>query len=55
MCGLTGVSWVLQRLVLQGCIDWNRSGWIIQNVSWQPFFPFCSDAHLLLETLTTDM
>lgn len=33
MCGVTGVSWVLQRLVLRGYIDWNRSGWILQNVS----------------------
>ena len=39
MFGLTGVSWGLQRLVQQGCIDWNRSGWIIQNVSRRPSLP----------------
>lgn len=33
MCAITGVSWVLQRLVFAGYIDWDRSGWIIQNVS----------------------
>ncbi|KAI0134687.1 MBOAT family protein [Xylariales sp. AK1849] len=37
MCGLTGFGWVLQKLVLTGWVDWNRSGWIIQNV-WQTAF-----------------
>ncbi|KAJ9156711.1 O-acyltransferase [Pleurostoma richardsiae] len=37
MCGLTGVSWVLQRLIYKGYIDWDRSGWILQNI-WQTFF-----------------
>lgn len=32
MCGITVLSWALQRLVFNGCIDWDRSGWIIQNV-----------------------
>jgi sterol O-acyltransferase len=32
MCGLTGVSWLLQRLTYAGYLDWDRSGWIIQNV-----------------------
>lgn len=32
MCGLTGVSWILQRLVHAGYLDWDRSGWIVQNV-----------------------
>ncbi|KAK1477220.1 MBOAT family protein [Colletotrichum cuscutae] len=37
LCAITGVSWVLQRLVFAGYIDWDRSGWIIQNI-WQSAF-----------------
>ncbi|KAI0424784.1 MBOAT family protein [Xylaria sp. FL1042] len=37
MCALTGVSWVIQLLVLHGYIDWNRTGWVIQNI-WQSLF-----------------
>ncbi|KAJ0294025.1 hypothetical protein CBS470a_001163 [Colletotrichum nupharicola] len=37
MCGITGVGWILQRLIFSGYLDWNRSGWIIQNV-WQSIF-----------------
>jgi sterol O-acyltransferase len=33
MCGLTGVSWILQRLIYSGYINWDRSGWVLQNVS----------------------
>ncbi|KAH8671073.1 MBOAT family protein [Xylariales sp. PMI_506] len=40
MCGLTGFGWILQRLVLAGWIDWDRSGWIIQNI-WQTVFIGC--------------
>ena len=32
MCGLTGVSWIIQKLVFQGYISWDKSGWIVQNV-----------------------
>lgn len=32
MCGLTGVSWVLQLLVFRGWMSWDGCGWIIQNV-----------------------
>ena len=32
MCALTGVSWVIQRLVLRDILDWNRTGWVLQNV-----------------------
>lgn len=34
MCGMTGVSWIIQRLVFLDYIDWNRSGWVLQNVSF---------------------
>lgn len=34
MCGLTGVSWILQLLVYRRYINWNRTGWIIQNVGF---------------------
>ncbi|KAI1081239.1 MBOAT family protein [Whalleya microplaca] len=37
MCGITGVSWVIQRLVFLDYLDWQKSGWIIQNV-WQTLF-----------------
>ncbi|KAI1358374.1 MBOAT family protein [Xylaria arbuscula] len=37
MCSLTGVSWVIQRLVLHDILDWNRTGWVIQNI-WQSLF-----------------
>ncbi|KAB5577561.1 MBOAT family protein, partial [Coniochaeta sp. 2T2.1] len=37
MCGLTGVSWLMQRLIYAGYLDWDRSGFILQNV-WQAMF-----------------
>ncbi|KAF6790403.1 Sterol O-acyltransferase 2 [Colletotrichum sojae] len=37
MCGITVFGWALQRLVFNGLVDWDRSGWIIQNV-WQAMF-----------------
>ncbi|ORY65339.1 MBOAT family protein [Pseudomassariella vexata] len=37
MCGITGLGWILQRLVLKGWIHWGRTGWIIQNI-WQTIF-----------------
>ncbi|TDZ24940.1 Sterol O-acyltransferase 2 [Colletotrichum orbiculare MAFF 240422] len=37
MCCVTGVGWLLQLLVFHGYLDWDRSGWIIQNL-WQTFF-----------------
>ncbi|KAI1845109.1 hypothetical protein JX266_008656 [Neoarthrinium moseri] len=37
MCGLTGFGLVLQNLILRGWLDWNRTGWILQNV-WQTLF-----------------
>jgi sterol O-acyltransferase len=35
-CGLTGVSWLLQKLIYAGYVDWDRSGLVIQNVSRLP-------------------
>ncbi|KAF9882451.1 MBOAT family protein [Colletotrichum karsti] len=40
MCGITGFGWVLQRLIFSGYLDWDRSGWIIQNI-WQSIFIGC--------------
>lgn len=37
LCALTGVSWLLQRAVLLDYIDWDRSGWVLQNV-WQTLY-----------------
>lgn len=37
LCGSTAVSWILQVLIRKGYLDWDRSGWIIQNV-WQTVF-----------------
>ncbi|KAG8168916.1 hypothetical protein KVR01_001665 [Diaporthe batatas] len=37
MCGLTGVSWVLQVLIKNDYLDWDSSGWILQNI-WQTIF-----------------
>ncbi|KAK3384160.1 MBOAT family protein [Lasiosphaeria ovina] len=37
MCAATGVSWLLQRAVRAGYVNWDRSGWVIQNV-WQTTF-----------------
>ncbi|KAG5926524.1 hypothetical protein E4U42_003236 [Claviceps africana] len=37
MCGLTAVSWAIQKLVHFRVLDWDRSGWILQNV-WQILF-----------------
>lgn len=33
MCALTGVSWAIQRLVFHQYINWERTGWVLQNVS----------------------
>lgn len=41
MCGITGVSWLLQLLILEGYIDWDGAGWIIQNI-WQTIFVFAN-------------
>ena len=32
MCSVTGVSWLLQRAVLAGYVDWDRWGWALQSV-----------------------
>ncbi|ROV93989.1 hypothetical protein VSDG_06303 [Cytospora chrysosperma] len=37
MCGLTGVSWILQVLIFKDYMDWDSSGWIVQNI-WQTAF-----------------
>ncbi|KAL2017858.1 hypothetical protein VTK56DRAFT_1603 [Thermocarpiscus australiensis] len=37
MCALTGVSWAFQRAVRKGWVDWDREGWVLQNV-WQTLF-----------------
>ncbi|KAF3760512.1 MBOAT-domain-containing protein [Cryphonectria parasitica EP155] len=37
MCGLTGVSWILQLLIYKGYMDWDGAGWIVQNL-WQTIF-----------------
>jgi sterol O-acyltransferase len=37
LCGVTGVSLLIQKLVFSGYISWTGSGWIIQNV-WQCLF-----------------
>ncbi|KAI0502842.1 MBOAT family protein [Xylaria bambusicola] len=37
MCTLTGVSWIIQRLVARDSLDWDTTGWIIQNI-WQSLF-----------------
>ena len=33
MCGMTGASWALQRAVKAGLVNWDRTGWVLQNVS----------------------
>ncbi|KAH7148969.1 MBOAT, membrane-bound O-acyltransferase family-domain-containing protein [Dactylonectria macrodidyma] len=40
MCGLTGVSWLIQTLVFNHYLDWDRGGWVIQHI-WQTFFIAC--------------
>ncbi|KAI1401415.1 MBOAT-domain-containing protein [Hypoxylon fuscum] len=37
MCALTGVSWAIQRLVFHQYINWERTGWVLQNI-WQTLF-----------------
>ncbi|KAL9063046.1 MAG: hypothetical protein Q9157_008458 [Trypethelium eluteriae] len=37
LCGATAVGLGLQKLILKGYLDWNRSGWIIQNI-WQAVY-----------------
>jgi sterol O-acyltransferase len=33
MCGATGFSLILQKLIQRGYLSWDREGWIIQSVS----------------------
>lgn len=33
MCGATGFSLILQKLIRRGYLSWDREGWIIQSVS----------------------
>lgn len=33
MCASTVVCLVLQKLIAQGYLNWDRAGWILQNVS----------------------
>ncbi|CAM1500863.1 Fc.00g100250.m01.CDS01 [Cosmosporella sp. VM-42] len=40
MCGLTGVSWIIQKLVFYDYLNWDRAGWVIQHI-WQTFFIGC--------------
>ncbi|KAF4592190.1 sterol O-acyltransferase [Ophiocordyceps camponoti-floridani] len=37
MCGLTGVSWLLQKLVFYRWLSWDGAGWIVQHM-WQTTF-----------------
>lgn len=37
MCGLTGVTWLIQILILRGFINWDSSGWILQHVRCHSF------------------
>ncbi|KAF7549012.1 hypothetical protein G7Z17_g6697 [Cylindrodendrum hubeiense] len=32
MCGLTGFSWLIQKLVFKGYLDWDRAGWVVQHI-----------------------
>lgn len=32
LCGITGFSWLLQKVIGKGWISWNGQGWIIQSV-----------------------
>lgn len=35
LCALTGVSWLIQRIVFDGrLMEWDGAGWIVQNI-WQ--------------------
>lgn len=34
MCTATGFGLILQKLVHRGWLSWNKSGWIIQSVSF---------------------
>ncbi len=33
LCGVTGICLLLQKAIYRGWLSWDRSGWIIQNVS----------------------
>jgi hypothetical protein len=33
MCACTAVTWLIQRLVSANYLNWDRTGWIVQNVS----------------------
>ncbi|KAI6712049.1 sterol O-acyltransferase 1 [Diplocarpon mali] len=37
MCGVTGFGLVLQKLICNNVISWNKEGWIIQSV-WEAFY-----------------
>ena len=42
MCGVTGFGLLLQNLICRGWLSWNKSGWIIQSVSF-PIFDASGD------------
>lgn len=33
LCASTGFGWVLQKMILEGYVSWNKQGWLIQTVS----------------------
>ncbi|KAI9048651.1 hypothetical protein LZ554_007482 [Drepanopeziza brunnea f. sp. 'monogermtubi'] len=37
MCGATGFGLILQKLIRNGVISWNKEGWIIQS-AWEAFY-----------------
>ena len=37
LCSVTGVSLIIQKLVISGYLNWTRSGWVVQNL-WQCIF-----------------
>ncbi|KAM0220954.1 hypothetical protein ACHAPQ_000404 [Fusarium lateritium] len=37
MCACTAVTWLIQRLVSANYLNWDRTGWIVQNI-WQTAF-----------------
>ncbi|KAF4120998.1 sterol O-acyltransferase [Geosmithia morbida] len=43
MCGLTGVTWLIQKLTARSFVSWNRLGWILQHnaQAWQTSFIAC--------------
>jgi hypothetical protein len=49
MCAATGFGLIMQKLIVQGVISWNKEGWIIQSVSFIIYRGFLEHSETLAD------